>query len=190
MPLILNDVQAMLRDTARSVLYDLAPVATLRKLRDSRDPLGYDRDLWMGFAEMGFTGILVPEEHGGLGLGHVEAGVVMEEIGRNLTASPFLASSVVAASAINSIGGEAQKAEWLPKLASGEAIATLAGDEGRKHDPAKTALKAERAGNGFRLNVAKALVLDGHIADLLIVAARTGGAPGETEGLTRFLVDP
>ena len=190
MPLILNDEQAMLRDTARSFLNEQAPVAALRKLRDGRDALGYDRDLWRGFAEMGFTGILVPEEHGGLGLGHVEAGVVMEEIGRNLTASPFLASSVVAASAINRIGGEAQKAEWLPKLASGEAIATLAVDEGRKHDPAKTALKAERAGNGFRLHGAKALVLDGHIADLLIVAARTGGAPGETEGLTLFLVDP
>jgi alkylation response protein AidB-like acyl-CoA dehydrogenase len=190
MPLILNDEQAMLRDSARAFLTEQAPVAALRRLRDSRDALGYDPGLWKAFAEMGFTGVLVPEAHGGLGLGHVEAGVIMEEIGRNLTASPFLASAVVAASALNRIGGEGQKAEWLPKIAAGEVIATLAIDEGPKHDPAKTALKAERAGNGFRLNGRKAMVLDGHVADLLIVAARTGGAPGETAGLTLFLVDP
>ncbi|MBS0297541.1 MAG: acyl-CoA dehydrogenase family protein [Proteobacteria bacterium] len=190
MPLILNDEQAMLRDTARSFLAEQAPVAALRKLRDGRDALGYHRDLWKGFAEMGFTGVLVPEAHGGLGLGHVEAGVVMEEIGRNLTASPFVSTAVVAASAINRIGGEGQKAEWLPRIAAGEAIITLAVDEGRKHDPSRTAMKAERAGNGFRLHGAKAMVLDGHVADLMIVAARTGGAPGETDGLTLFLIDP
>ncbi len=189
MPLILDDDQAMLRDTVRGYVAEHSPVTALRKLRDARDPLGYSRELWKGFAEMGFTGILVPEAHGGLGLGYVEAGVVMEEIGRNLVASPFLATSVVAATALGR-SGEAQKAEWLPRIAAGEVIATLAVDEGAKHDPAKTALEAKRSGNGFRLDGRKAMVLDGHVADLMIVAARTAGAPGETAGLTLFLVDP
>ncbi len=190
MPLVLNDEQTLLRDSAKSFLAEQAPVAALRRLRDSHDPDGYSKDLWKAFAEMGFTGILVPEAHGGLGLGHVEAGIVMEEIGRNLTASPFLASAVVAATALARGGAEAQKAEWLPKIAAGELIATLAVDEGRKHDPAKTALKAERHGNGFRLNGTKGFVLDGHVAGLMIVAARTAGAPGEAGGLTLFLIDP
>ena len=189
MPLILNDEQAMLRDTARSFLAEKAPVSHLRELRDRRDPDGFSRELWRAFAEMGFTGVLVPEAYGGLGLGHVEAGVVMEEIGRTLTPSPFLSTAVVAATALVRGGGGAA-AEHLPRIAAGERIATLAVDEGAKHRPARIALAAERAGNGFRLNGAKAFVVDGHVADLLIVAARTGGAAGETEGVTLFLVDP
>ncbi len=190
MPLILTEEQTMLRDSARGFMSEHAPVAALRKLRDSHDKDGVSRDLWKGFAEMGFTGMLVPEEHGGLGLGHVEMGVVMEEIGRNLTASPFLSTSVVATTALARGAGAAQQGEWLPRIAAGDVIATLAVDEGAKHDPSKVALKAERAGNGFRLSGRKAMVLDGHIADLLIVAARTAGRPGEIDGLTLFLVDP
>ncbi len=190
MPLVLTDEQAMLRDSARGYLSERAPVAALRKLRDSRDADGLSRDLWRGFADMGFTGMLVPEAYGGLGLGCVEAGVVMEEIGRNLTASPFLSTAVVAATALSRGGGDAQKEEWLPRIAAGQVIATLAVDETAKHDPAKTALKAERAGNGFRLNGRKAFVLDGHVADLAIVAARTAGSAGQADGVTLFLVDP
>ncbi|HWE44500.1 MAG TPA: acyl-CoA dehydrogenase [Caulobacteraceae bacterium] len=190
MPLVLTEEQALLRDSARGYLAEHAPVAALRKLRDSHDADGVSRDLWRGFADMGFTGVLVPESHGGLGLGCVEAGVVMEEIGRNLTASPFLSTAILAATALARGGGDAQKEEWLPRIAAGQVIATLAVDEGAKHDPAKTALKAERSGNGFRLNGRKAFVLDGHIADLAVVAARTAGAAGETDGITLFLVDP
>ena len=190
MPLILNDEQGMLRDTAREFLGEKAPVAELRRLRDSKDPDGFSRDLWKAFAEMGFTGILIPEAHGGLGLGHVEAGVVMEEIGRNLTPSPFLATSVLTATALARGGSEAQKAEWLPRIAAGEALGALAVDETSKHSPKAIALTAVRSGNGFRLNGAKTFVVDGHVADLLIVAARTAGEPGTTDGLTLFLVDP
>lgn len=185
MPLFLTDDQAMLRDTAREFVADTAPVSHLRALRDADDPTGFSRDLWTQFAEMGFTGILVPEDQGGLGLGHVEAGVVLEEIGRNLTPSPFLQSSVASVSALM---GSAAGSEWLPRLASGEAIAALAVDEAAKHGPARTALRAERAGNGFRLSGAKRFVTHGHVADLLIVAARTAGSPGESDGLTLFAV--
>jgi alkylation response protein AidB-like acyl-CoA dehydrogenase len=190
MALVLNEEQSMLRDSARGLISDKAPVSHLRQLRDSRDPTGFSRDLWRSFAEMGFAGLLVAEEFGGSGLGCVEAGVVMEEIGRTLMPSPFLATAVLAGSALSRGGSAAQKSEHLPKIAQGTLLAALAIDEGAKHRPLQTAMQAMRSGNGFRLNGAKAFVADGHTADLLIVAARSAGAPGEQDGLTLFLVDP
>jgi alkylation response protein AidB-like acyl-CoA dehydrogenase len=159
-------------------------------LRDSKDATGFSRDLWRSFAEMGFSGLLVPEDFGGSGLGCVEAGVVMEEIGRTLMPSPFLATAVLAASALSRGGSVAQKAEHLPRIADGSLLAALAIDEGAKHRPLQTKMQAVRSGNGFKLSGDKAFVVDGHTADLLIVAARTAGAPGERAGLTLFLVDP
>jgi alkylation response protein AidB-like acyl-CoA dehydrogenase len=190
MPLVLTEEQSMLRDSARGLISDKAPVAHLRKLRDSRDADGFSRDLWRTFAEMGFAGLLVPEEFGGSGLGCVEAGVVMEEIGRTLMPSPFLSTAVLSASALTRGGSNAQKSEHLPKISAGQLLATLAIDEGPKHRPLQTAMQAVRSGNGFRLTGAKGFVVDGHVADLLIVAARTGGSAGERDGLTLFLVDP
>ena len=190
MPLVLTEEQSMLRDSARGLISDKAPVAHLRNLRDSKDATGFSRDLWKTFAEMGFSGLLVPENFGGSGLGCVEAGVVMEEIGRTLMPSPFLSTAVLAASALSRGGSEAQKSEHLPKIADGSLLAALAIDEGAKHRPLQINLQAVRSGNGFKLNGAKALVVDGHTADLLIVAGRTGGAAGERSGLTLFLVDP
>jgi alkylation response protein AidB-like acyl-CoA dehydrogenase len=190
MALVLTEEQSMLRDSARGLISDKAPVPHLRHLRDSKDPVGFSKELWQSFVEMGFAGLLVPEEFGGSGLGCVEAGVVMEEIGRTLMPSPFLSTSVVATSTLARGGNGAQKSEHLPKIAAGSLLATLAVDEGAKHRPLQTGLQAKRSGNGFRLSGAKALVVDGHIADLLIVAARTAGAVGEREGLTLFLVNP
>jgi alkylation response protein AidB-like acyl-CoA dehydrogenase len=132
----------------------------------------------------------VPDEFGGSGLGCVEAGVVMEEIGRTLMPSPFLSTAVLAASALLRGGSAAQKSEHLPKIADGSLLAALAVDEGAKHRPLQTKMLAVRSGNGFKLNGAKAFVVDGHTADLLIVAARTAGTAGERDGLTLFLVDP
>ena len=189
MALLLNDEQTMLRDAARDFIGEQGPIAQLRKLRDSRDGDGFSRDLWKGFAEMGFTGVLAPEAFGGSGLGHVETAIIMEEIGRNLTPSPFLSTAVLGVSALVRSGSPEQNYAYLPRIVGGEMLTALAVDEGPKHAPAKTALKAERAGNGFRLTGAKAFVVDGHVADLLIVAGRTGGAPGERDGLTLFLVD-
>ena len=190
MPLVLTEEQSMLRDSARGLISDKAPVAHLRSLRDGKDTTGFSRDLWKTFAEMGFTGLLVPENFGGSGLGCVEAGVVMEEIGRTLMPSPFLSTAVLGASALSRGGSEAQQSAHLPKIADGSLLVALAVDEGAKHRPLHINLQAARAGNGFRLSGAKALVVDGHTADLLIVAARTGGAAGERNGLTLFLVDP
>jgi alkylation response protein AidB-like acyl-CoA dehydrogenase len=190
MALVLSEEQSMLRDSARGLISDKAPVSHLRQLRDSNDTTGFSLDLWKTFAEMGFSGLLVPEDFGGSGLGCVEAGVVMEEIGRNLMPSPFLATSVLAASALSRGGSAAQKSEHLPGIADGSLLASLAIDEGTKHRPLMTKMQAVRSGNGFRLVGDKALVVDGHTAGLLIVAARTAGSAGEREGLTLFLVDP
>jgi alkylation response protein AidB-like acyl-CoA dehydrogenase len=190
MALVLSEEQSMLRDSARGLISDKAPVSHLRQLRDSKDAVGFSRDLWKAFAEMGFSGLLVPENFGGSGLGCVEAGVVMEEIGRNLMPSPFLATAVLAASALSRGGSAAQQAEYLPKIADGSLLAALAVDEGAKHRPLLTKLQAVRSGNGFKLTGDKSFVVDGHTAGLLIVAARTAGAVGEREGLTLFLVDP
>ena len=190
MALVLTEEQSMLRDSARGLISDKAPVSHLRGLRDSKDVTGFSRELWKAFAEMGFSGLLVPENFGGSGLGCVEAGVVMEEIGRTLMPSPFLATAVLAASVLTRGGSDAQKAAHLPKIADGSLLAALAIDEGVKHRPLQIKLQAVRSGNGFKLSGAKAFVVDGHTADLLIVAARTGGAAGERNGLTLFLVDP
>ena len=190
MALVLNEEQSMLRDSARGLISDKAPVSHLRQLRDAKDATGFSRDLWKAFAEMGFSGLLVPENYGGSGLGCVEAGIVMEEIGRTLMPSPFLSTAVVAASALARGGSAAQKSEHLPKISAGSLLAALAVDEGAKHRPLRTNMQAVRSGNGFKLNGAKAFVVDGHTADLLIVAARTAGGAGERDGLTLFLVDP
>jgi alkylation response protein AidB-like acyl-CoA dehydrogenase len=189
MALVLNDEQTMLRDNARGFLAKNAPIAHLRALRDKHDADGFSRALWKDFVEMGWAGILVPQDYGGLGLGHVEAGVVMEELGRTLTPSPFFSTAVLAATAIARAGSDKQKENYLPKIVVGELIATVAVDETAKHHPEKTAMTAARAGNGFKLNGAKTFVIDGHVANLLIVAARTAGKPGDTAGLTLFLVD-
>jgi len=185
MPLYLNDEQTMLRDTAKDFVAEHAPVSHMRALRDSNDPVGFSRDLWRQFAEMGFTGILIGEDQNGLGLGHVEAGIVLEEIGRNLSPSPFLTTAIAAVAALK---GTPHAARWFPGILGGETVAALAIDEGAKHRNA-IGMQAERSGNGFRLTGRKQFVTHGHIADLLIVAARTAGSADDEHGITLFAVD-
>jgi acyl-CoA dehydrogenase len=141
-------------------------------------------------AEMGFAGVAIPEAYGGAGLGMVAAGLIQEAIGRNLTLSPFLSSAIVAATAIARGGIDEQKAALLPEMASAGLIVALAADEAARHTPHHIATRAEPSGNGFRLTGAKPFVLDGHVADRLIVAARTSGADDDIAGITLFLVDP
>ena len=179
--------QTMLKDSVAPFLAENGTIKHLRALRDSNDPTGFARDLWAQFAEMGLNGILIPEAEGGLGLGHVEAGIVLEEIGRNLTPSPFLSTAVAAVEALKSASADL-RGTWFPKIAAGQAVIGLALDEGKKHNPAATALKAERSGNGFKLTGSKTFVVHGHVADLLLVSARTAGAPGEDAGITLFAV--
>ena len=187
--LTLNEEQRLLDEAARDFLEAKAPVSQLRRLRDSRDPDGFDRATWAEMAAMGWAGVLVGEEHGGVDFGHVGAGLLCERMGRTLTASPFLSTAVMAATALRHGGSKALAERWLPALAAGNAVIALAMDEGRKHDPAGIAATATAQGNGFRLDGAKLMVIDGHVADAFVVAARSAGAPGETEGLSLFLVE-
>ena len=179
----------MLWDMAGEFFSEKAPLTLHRRLRDESVATGFSDSLWQEMVEMGWAGILVDEEHGGADFGFVGAGVIAEEMGRTLTASPFLSTSILAATALKKIGADAQKQEHLPKIAAGETVFALAVDETRKHGPAKTAMSAEKSGNGFKLSGDKTFVADGHVADKVIVAARTAGAPGEMDGLTLFLVD-
>ena len=188
MPLYHTEDQAMLAETVTGFVAEHGAIKPqLRALRDANDPLGYDPKLWKPFAEMGLTGILVAEADGGLGLGHVEAGIVLREIGRNLTPSPFLSTAVAGATALAAASDEV-RGRYLPGVLSGDAVLALAVDEAPKHRPERIGLKAERAGNGFRLTGAKSFVVHGASADALIVAARTAGSDDDADGITLFAV--
>jgi alkylation response protein AidB-like acyl-CoA dehydrogenase len=183
---LLTDDQKMLQETAASFLAGEGSIARqLRHWRDIGCKDGFGHGLWRQFAELGLTGICIPESHGGMGLGATEAALVLEEIGRNLTPSPFLATAVVATRAID---GTQHADRWFPAILSGEAVLALAIDEDPRHAPEQTALEAKRQGNGFVLNGAKQFVVQGASADMIVTAARTAGSPGEIEGLTLFAV--
>ncbi len=181
MPLYLNEDQAMLRDTARSFMAEEGAIAKqLRHYRDTGCSDGFGHGLWKQFAELGFTGILIDEADGGLGLGHVEAGIVLEEIGRNLTPSPFL---VTAVAFVEALRGTGHRERWYPGIIAGETVAALAIDEGPKHRPEAIAMRAERSGNGFKLSGRKQFVVQGASADVTLVAANSD------EGLSLFAVE-
>ncbi len=185
----LTEEQELLKEQAKSWANEEAPVSSFRAMRDAKVEAGFDRGTWKSIREMGWAGILVAEEHGGVAMGHLTAGVVLEELGRQLTASPLFASAVVGATAVELAGSDAQKSAWLPRIADGSAILTLAIDEGPRHAPLQTALAAEAKGDGFVLNGNKVHVLEGLAADAFVVVARTRGSKGEAAGLTLFLVD-
>ncbi len=188
MPLYHDEDQAMLADTARGFMADEGNTTKqLRHWRDRDCPDGFGHALWKQMAGMGFTGMLVGEEDGGLGMGHVEAGIVLEEIGRNLTPSPFLTSSVLAATALKH-GSNDLKGRYLPGLVSGDSVFAVAIDETAKHRPSRITTKAEKSGNGFKLTGAKSFVIQGASADMLIVAARTSGSDDDKDGITLFAV--
>jgi len=189
MALILTEEQEMLRESVRGFLDDKAPVAALRKLRDEDNQTGFDRDLWREMAQMGWAGILIGEDHGGVDFGYAGVGVIAQEMGRSLTASPFLSTAILSATAIVKHGSKAQQDELLPLIASGELVMAMAVDEGQKHRPSTINLRAEKSGNGYQLKGSKAFVADGFAADKMIVAARTSGEEREKEGITLFLVD-
>ncbi|GHA03103.1 acyl-CoA dehydrogenase family protein [Novosphingobium arvoryzae] len=188
MPLYHTEDQAMLADTARSFLADEGNIAKqLRHWRDIGCKDGFGHALWKQFAELGLTGVLVAEADGGLGMGHVEAGIVLEEIGRNLTPSPFLTSAVAAATALGA-GSDELRGRYLPGLLAGDSVFAVAIDEGPKHRPERIKTRAARAGNGFKLDGAKSFVIHGGSADMLVVAARTSGNDDDAEGITLFAV--
>ncbi|HWD67449.1 MAG TPA: acyl-CoA dehydrogenase family protein [Caulobacteraceae bacterium] len=185
---VLTEEQSLLKDSARTWTQEKSPVSAFRKMRDSGAPLGYDPAAFAEMAEMGWTGVIIPEEFGGSDFGYLGLGLILEETGRTLTASPILASALAAASAVILGGSETQKQAWLPKIAAGEIVATLAVDEGAHHAPGKVALAAKKSGAGWTLDGAKTFVLEGMAAGLFVVSARTSGGADDAEGISLFLV--
>ncbi|MGB3754499.1 MAG: acyl-CoA dehydrogenase family protein [Parerythrobacter sp.] len=188
MPLYHDDDQAMLAETASNFMAEEGSIAKqLRHWRDRNCKDGFGHGLWEQFAELGLNGILVSEDDGGLGMGHVEAGIVLEEIGRNLTPSPFLITSVLATTALKHGSAELRE-RYLPGVVEGKSVYAVAIDESPKHRPQRIAAKAEKSGNGFRLSGKKDFVVQGASADMLVVAARTSGSDSDANGITLFAV--
>lgn len=183
---VLTDEQTMLKDAARGWVAEYTPVSAFRKLRDAGE-IGTPAQ-YADMAQMGWTGIMIGEDHGGVGMGLTEMALVLEEIGRQLVASPLLMSAVAAATALQRMGDAAQQAEWLPRIADGTCVMTLALDEGPHHDIRQTVATATPAGAGYALSGIKTHVAEGMRADQMLVLARTSGSSGDTEGLTLFLL--
>jgi alkylation response protein AidB-like acyl-CoA dehydrogenase len=177
---VFTEEQTMLRDASKAWAQEKSPVTQFRKLRDSDNPDGFDRAAWKEMAEMGWAGIVIPEDYGGTGLGTLTLGIVLEETGRTLTASPLLSTGLIAASAILLGGTDAQKQQWLPKIADGSVVAAFAVDEGPHHHPDKLTMTKTLTG-------IKRFVADGAAADLIVVATVDGLflVRGDAKGLTR-----
>lgn len=186
MAFVLSEEQQMLRDSALSFANEKLPVSQLRALRAKSE--GFDKAAWKEMAELGFTGVLIPEEFGGSGFGYVGLGQVLEAQGRTIASSPLVSTALIGASALILAGSQTQKETYLPQIASGELITALAVDEGAHHDPAHIKLSAKKSGGGYTLSGDKRYVVDGAEAGLLIVAARTSGSESDTAGITLFLV--
>ena len=189
MSMLPNEEQTILKHAAHEFFRARMPVASLRRLRDEREGAGFDPALWREMAAMGWAGILIPEAYGGSDFGYKGLGLLLEEAGRNLAASPLLSTALVAAPLILAAGSEAQKREILGAIAAGERIVALALDEGPRHAPAHHTLRADKRGDGYVLSGTKAFVLDGAAADQIVVVARTEGGPDDVHGLSLFVLD-
>ena len=188
MSMVLNEEQSLLKQSAHTFFTEKLPIKALRQLRDSRDPVGFDRDQWRAMAGLGWAGILIPESLGGTDFGYTGLGQVLEESGRTLAATPLVSTALLAAALIRR-GTPAQQGAHLPAIANGERIYALAIDERPRHAPTVCTTRAIRHDNGYQITGVKTLVLDGHIADELIVVARTSGETDSAAGLTVFLID-
>jgi alkylation response protein AidB-like acyl-CoA dehydrogenase len=190
MALVLTEEQQLLRDTATQFFQERVPVANLRNLRDTKNPDGFDRAVWKEMADLGFAGIMTSEKYGGTDFGPVGLGLVLEQAGRTLAASPLVSTVLLCGSAVQLAGSANQRQDILSAIAAGETIMALALEEGPHHNPTRIATKAIADGNNFRISGSKTFVLDGHVADTLIVAARTSGNENDKSGITLFLLNP
>lgn len=190
MALVLNEEQTLLNETAAQFFKEQVPISNLRKLRDSNDAFGIDRSVWKECANLGFAGVMISETYGGSSFGPIGLGLILEQAGKTLSATPFISTVLLCGSAIQLAGNSTQRQEYLPAIAAGERICALALEERAHHNPTHIQTTATQIDDGFSLNGTKTFVLDGHIADQLIVAARTSGAPTDQHGITLFLVSP
>ncbi len=189
MSLALNEEQRSLQDTARDFVRTNSPVESLRLLRDSQDPVGFSREIWAQMIELGWGGVIFPEAYGGFDFGIKGLAASMEEFGRTLLASPLLSSVTLSGSVILNAGNETQKEELLSSISTGELLVSLALEEGVRHNPLAIGTAAIKTENGYVISGSKNLVIDGHVADQLIVVARTAGQPEDQDGISLFMVD-
>lgn len=185
---VLSEEQTMLRDQAQSWVREESPTRSFREMRDNGTAIGFMPATWEAICDLGWAGILIPEEYGGSGMDYRTFGVVLEETGHGLTASPLLASGLIGASALLLGGSNDQKKQYLPEIAVGNNIITLAVDESSQHNPHRIGLTAVADKDGYLLNGNKQFVLEGAAADTLVVAARTSGNNNDDNGVTLFIV--
>ena len=190
MALILNEEQQSLKDIAKEFLQKNAPVTHFREIRDTNNELGYDEVLWKEMVNLGWSGILIPEEYGGFDFGMVGMGSIFEEMGKTLTPSPLFATGVLGASLISLGGNDSQKQTLLPKIVKGSLTTALALEENNRHSPNVISTSATKSGDNYEISGEKTFVIDGHSANLLIVAARTEGSIDDESGITLFMLDP
>lgn len=172
MSLVLTQDQRQFQESARRFFSENAPVSAFRKLRDSAEPTGYSSDTWKQMVELGFPAAAIPESCGGLGLGFLTLGCIIEEAGRRLCASPLLATAALGASAVELAGSEAQREAILGAVASDGLSLALALEESHHHAPDQILTTASSAADGYVLNGTKRFVIDGHTADKLVVVAQ------------------
>ena len=189
MALILNEEQQFLKDAASKFFQEDAPISHFREIRDSQIELGYSKELWSTMSDLGWAGILVSEEYGGSDFGMMGMGTLLEEAGKTLTPSPLFATGLIGASLLELAGNLEQKSEYLPKLVEGNLTTAFALEEGTRHAPNNISTEAKKDGDEFVLNGNKTFVLDGHSADLIIVAARTAGEAADKSGISLFCLD-
>ena len=190
MSLVLTEEQELIKQGAAEFLKEHAPVTHMRALRDNADPVGFSRSVWKEMAELGWAGIPFGEDIGGAGLGLAELGVVLEECGRTLAPYPFISTVVLGGGAVAHAGSPAQKQAILPGVCKGDTLVALAFQETGRFAPFAIETDAQSRDGGWVLSGHKVFVLDGHVADLLVVATRTSGVSGDADGITLFLVDP
>ena len=190
MALVLTEDQELLAQTARDFVRTNSPVSRLRALRDGQD-MGFSPDMWQEMAQLGWAGILIPEEYGGAGMGLADLAVVLEAVGRNLAPEPFLSTVLLGGQLLADAGSPEQKQTWLPGIATGEKILALAYQEARsRYDLNRVSTQAATEGDAWRLSGEKIQVLDGQNADALIVSARTAGEDNDPDGIAIFLLAP
>lgn len=189
MSLALNEDQELLQDSAKNFVAQNAPLTVLRHLRDTSDDRGFDEKIWAHMIELGWAGITIEESFGGFNFGHVGLGVVLEETGRTLVSSPLVSSVLLGATAISYFGSDVQKNHLLPKVVKGQLLLALAVDELPIHSPNHIESSATKVDGGYKLNGAKTFVLDGHVADKLIVVVRVDKDGVSSQGLSLFIVD-
>ena len=184
----LAEERRMLQDTIRRMLSQEYGFES-RRARSS-SPEGFSRATWKQFAELGLLGLGIPEDDGGMGGDAFDTMIVMESFGRALVVEPYLPSVVLGAGTLVAVGSAAQKAEWLPAVAGGEKLLAFAhGEPASRYETRHVATQAQRQGGGWKLEGAKAVVLNGDCADALLVSARTAGGALDARGISLFLVD-